>query len=339
MAKAQPRPEATDDLYDRIGLFLAAQGLSAEPEHYRFAYSALSEPGSVVGEAVSRLTADGIRLTRDDIERLGGSVSTRQPPMRPRAAGDEQADRLVAETAAHVDGFAAMMQAMRDETRDFGVDLAQSAAAIQRTPERTGIEQIARVASAMLARVRDSERKLARATQEAETLRGKLAEARNAARQDALTGLPNRRAFDEAFAARDPKAGPWCLAVVDVDRFKQVNDAHGHAVGDRVLSAIGRALTEMCEGHLVTRHGGEEFAVLLSGVSLAQAAGILDAARADVAGKRFRNRESRQPIGEITFSAGVTAVRKSDTAETAFARADQLLYAAKAAGRDRVSAG
>lgn len=339
MGKAQARQAATDDLYDRIGAFLASQGLSAEPEHYRFAYAALADPESATGRAVARLTADGCRLTRDDIERLGGSVSTRQPPLRVREGGNEQVDALVAETAAQVDGFAAMMQTMHSETREFGADIEQSAAAMQRSAERAGIEQIARVAGAMVARVRETESKLARATRETEALRGKLAEARSAARHDALTGLPNRRAFDEAFAARDPAAGPWCLAVVDVDRFKQVNDAHGHAVGDRVLSAIGRVLTEMCEGHLVVRHGGEEFAVLLKGVTLAQAAEVLDAARAEMAAKRFRSRESGQPLGEITFSAGVTAIRKSEVGESAMKRADALLYAAKAAGRDRVSAG
>ncbi|WP_267378502.1 MULTISPECIES: GGDEF domain-containing protein [unclassified Sphingomonas] len=339
MGKAQGRPKEADDLYDRIGLFLATQGLSAEPEHYRFAYAALADPESLVGQAVARLTLDGVRLTRQDIERLGGSVSTRQPPVRARAPGDDEAERLVAETAAQVDGFATMMQAIREETRDFGADLAQSAASIQRSQEQAGIERIARVASAMVARVRETESRLAQATRETEALRSKLAEARNAARHDALTGLPNRRAFEEAFAARDASDGPWCLAVIDVDRFKQVNDAHGHAVGDRVLSAIGKVLTEMCAGHLVVRHGGEEFAVLLRGVALAQAAEVLDAARGEIAGKRFRSRETGQPLGEVTFSAGVTAVRKSETAETAFARADRLLYAAKAAGRDRVSAG
>lgn len=341
MGRAMARSADCDDLYDRIGAFLADHGLSADPAHYRFAYAALGEPDSPLGRAVASLTADGLRLKRQDIERLGGSVMTGRPPVCSRSDGDtgDEAQRLVAETAAQVDGFTAMMNAMRDETRDFGANLAQSAEAIQRLPERAEIDQIARVASAMVARVRETEGKLAQATEEAEALRGKLAEARSAARHDVLTGLPNRRAFEEAYANRGAGAEPYCLAVLDIDRFKQVNDEHGHAVGDRVLSAIGRILTETCAGHLVVRHGGEEFAVLLQNMALADAARVLDTARAAVAAKRFRSRDTGAPLGTITFSAGVTAVRAKESAEAAMNRADRLLYTAKSGGRDRVSAG
>jgi diguanylate cyclase len=178
----------------------------------------------------------------------------------------------------------------------------------------------------------------AKAKHETDVLRAKLIEARDSARRDTLTGLPNRRAFDEAFGARDADKGPYCLAVCDVDRFKRVNDAFGHGVGDRVLTAIGQMIAAGCEGHLVVRHGGEEFAVLLCGVSLSDAARLLDSVRAIVAAKRFRNRETDSPLGQITFSAGVTAIHADEAAESAFARADRLLYTAKGDGRDRICA-
>jgi len=76
--------------------------------------------------------------------------------------------------------------------------------------------------------------------------------------------------------------------------------------------------------------------VLMQGVSLSDAAALLDSVRAMVAAKRFRNRETDRPLGQVTFSAGVTAIHADETAEAAFLRADRLLYTAKGDGRDRV---
>ncbi|AXJ95381.1 MULTISPECIES: GGDEF domain-containing protein [unclassified Sphingomonas] len=339
------------DVFARIGAFLSEQGLSPEPAHYSFAYSIITEPDGAIAQAVRRLTDGGVRLRRGDIESLGGTVVAGAPtgePVQPRRpdishadALEDNAARLVAETQAQVAGFTTIMQAMQDETRGFGRDLAESAAAIG-TPQvighAGGLEEIARITGTMLARVRDAEARLASATHEAEALRAKLAEANDTARRDALTGLPNRRAFEEAFTARGERDGPYCLAVADIDRFKRINDIHGHPVGDRVLCAVGRLLVEECAGELVVRHGGEEFAILLRGKTLAQAAEHLDGVRAMMAAKRFRIRESDQPLGSVTLSIGVTAVQVGDDSAAAFDRADRLLYTAKAEGRDRVCA-
>lgn len=336
------KPVQDNMLFDRIGQFLEAQGLSADPAHYDFAFAVLSAPDEPLATAVARLTEDGVRLTRRDIERLGGRVVEDSAPVRsrhPTPALDTQVDTaiaLVAETQQQVDGFAQIMRTMQDETRGFGRDLEQSAAAITQLAE---IDEVTRITSTMIGRIRDSEIRLAEATAEADALRAKLVEAQDSARRDMLTGLPNRRAFEEAFAARDLAAGPHCLAMCDIDRFKHVNDVHGHGVGDRVLTAIGQAMSAECAPHLVVRHGGEEFAVLLAGLNLSEAAALLDSVRAIVAAKRFRNRETDASLGVITFSAGITAIHADEVAEAAFSRADRLLYTAKAAGRDRVCAG
>ena len=342
-------------LFDEIGRFLDTHALGTDPAYYAFAYAVVSAPDGALAQAVARLTEQGVRLTRHDIERLGGSVGDavgmlgevgdgaphrdRPAPSGLRIERNTEADTavaLVAETQQQVDGFARIMRTIRDETHGFGCELARSAAAISQLAE---LDQITQITGSMIARIHDSEVRLARATAEAETLRGKLAEARDTARRDVLTGLPNRRAFDEAFAARDPGAGPYCLAVCDIDRFKRINDVHGHGVGDRVLIAIGQAMAAECAPHLVVRHGGEEFAVLLKGASLADAATLLDSVRAVVAAKRFRNRETDTALGIITFSAGVTAIHADEPAEAALLRADRLLYAAKEQGRDRICAG
>lgn len=332
-----------DALFDSIGAFLDTHGLSPDPAHYAFAYAVLIDPAGPLAIAVAKRTEGGVRLSSPDIEQLGWQVVSGRPVVakrRPARAvpADENAHRLVAETQQQVDGFASMMRTMQAETRGFGKHLVESAEAMTRAPQIAELDEIAQITSAMIARIHATEVRLARATEETEGLRKKLAEARDTARRDSLTGLPNRRAFDEAILARPPE-GQYCLAICDIDRFKRINDEHGHAVGDRVLTAIGQVLTAECEGHLVARHGGEEFAILLTGVALADAAAMLDEVRDKIAARRFRNRENDIPLGQITFSAGIAAIQPGEDPADAFGRADRLLYTAKAEGRDRICAG
>ncbi len=338
---ARVRVAAVDtgaSLFDRIGAFLTRNGLSPDPAHYAFAHHVVADPDSALALAVADITDGGVRLSRRDIEALGGTVvigkADQVAPALP--AVDDASSDLAARVSDQVESFATIVQAMREETSGFGRDLARSAEAIGRMPANEALGDIARITGAMLERVQHAERRLATAIEEAGDLREKLAEARETARRDPLTALPNRRAFEEAFAGKS--GDRHCMAVFDIDRFKRVNDAFGHAVGDRVLLAIGATLADTLAGHLVARHGGEEFAVLMTGVDLAEAATLLDRARAAVAAKRFRARDTGQPLGSITISAGVTAVRTGEDVETSFSRADRLLYAAKASGRDAVLA-
>jgi diguanylate cyclase len=333
-----------DDLFDRVGTFLSAHGLGPEPENYGFVHTILTQPDGMLATAVARITDGGVRLTRQDLARLGVDLRFGPSFDAPDAAEgqpDEQAERanaLVAQTQAQVDDFASMMRVMRDETSDFGRDLAASAEEISRTNAFPGIDDIARITGTMMSRVRDAEAKLESATAEADLLREKLAEAQDNARRDPLTGLPNRRALAEAVASR-ASASVDCIALCDVDRFKAINDNHGHAVGDRVLVAISETLAQACGGHLVARHGGEEFAVLLLGIDLAAATAMLEKARAAIGAKRFRTRDSGTLLGRISMSVGVTTLAAAERGEDALARADRLLYAAKSSGRDQVRAG
>lgn len=337
MASAAMRQNRkVDTLFAQIGAFLDAHGLDANPAHYSFAYAALTDP--TIGSAVARLTDGGIRLSRRDIEQLGGAVDPRRAERVRVPLADDDAVRLVAQTQAQVDDFADLMRSIRHETSGFGRDLQESAAAIRRQPAVAGLDEIARITGAMVTRIRDAEVRLATATAETDALRAKLGEAQAMARRDPLTGLANRLGLEEAFAMSSHATATRCLAVADVDHFKRFNDEHGHGVGDRVLSAIGRGLEQAFGDHLVARYGGEEFAVLITGASLTSAAAMLDAARAALADRRFRDRETGAALRRITLSAGVVAVRLGESLAAALARADDLLYAAKADGRDRVCA-
>lgn len=337
------RPARPEDrragLFERVGAFLTAHGLSPDPSHYAFAYQVVAEPQGQLAQAVAAITDGGIRLSRGDIEALGGTVRVAGIPAQ---ADNDEADPdareiLVARAREQVDGMATIMESVEAEARGFGRDLAASAEAIRAAGQApsVAIEEIARLTGSMLQRVHETERRLADANAEARVLRIQLDEARGEARSDPLTGLSNRLGLEERYGEIDDSQ-PCCFAICDIDHFKLVNDRFGHNAGDRVLRAIARTLAENCEGHFVARLGGEEFAVLFQGVDIDTAARILDAARETIADKRFRLRETDAPVGVVTLSAGLAALSPGLSMVDACARADGALYAAKANGRDRL---
>ena len=155
------------------------------------------------------------------------------------------------------------------------------------------------------------------------------------ARNDHLTGLMNRSGIDrmvaDARAGRLRFAGPYTVAVLDIDHFKRVNDTFGHAVGDEVLKAVADEIRGGIRGgDVAARYGGEEFVVFLPDTRPEGAALVIERIRKAVAGR------AGLPTA-VTVSAGLAAgVVGKDEVEAVFVRADQALYQAKRLGRDRI---
>lgn len=164
------------------------------------------------------------------------------------------------------------------------------------------------------------------------------AELAELARTDGLTGLPNRRVFDERLedelrrSARSRR--PFALAIFDVDRFKQINDTHGHRAGDQALRAFSDTLRKHTRHvDLAARFAGDEFAMILLDVDHGEAHAIVD---------RIVGAIRKLSVSEgahLSASAGVTLSYPVDTSETIIERADAALYKAKQAGRDRALLG
>ncbi len=156
---------------------------------------------------------------------------------------------------------------------------------------------------------------------------------------DPLTGLPNRRCFDDLldirFAEMSRGMLGFGLILSDVDHFKQFNDQYGHETGDVVLKAIARTIAHSCRGYdLVARWGGEEFAVLLGQGTADHAEAVAERLRVlvelselDIGGQKLR----------VTISIGATIARADDDPASLFARVDRLLYHSKNQGRNRTS--
>lgn len=159
------------------------------------------------------------------------------------------------------------------------------------------------------------------------------------ASHDPLTGLFNRRCFDDTlrsyFLAAQRSAQPYCLLILDMDHFKRINDTHGHAVGDSVLQHLADVLMETVRTtDFVARYGGEEFVVLLPDSSdVAQGRVVAEKVRSAVASTLFPG------VGAATVSVGLSCWANTDTdVQDIFVRADKALYEAKAQGRNRVMA-
>jgi diguanylate cyclase len=169
-------------------------------------------------------------------------------------------------------------------------------------------------------------------------LKQALARIQELATRDALTGLINRRHMQELLEQerqRSVRSGHvFCIAVIDIDRFKALNAQHGHAVGDEVLCALAReALAAIRLSDVMSRWGGGKFVLLLSDSRSALARGGVERLREKVAAMRVQAGGGER---SITVSAGLTEHRAGESVAEALDRADRALYEAKAQGRDRV---
>lgn len=156
-----------------------------------------------------------------------------------------------------------------------------------------------------------------------------LGQVQDMARRDSLTGLPNRRALEEQLPREMARArralSPLCVAILDIDRFKDYNDTHGHLAGDEVLRACARAWDSCLRSEdTIVRFGGEEFLVLLPDTTAEQAGEIVERLR------------MATPMGQ-TCSAGLARWDYSESIDELLGRADRALYLAKAGGRNRLA--
>ncbi|MFN4206204.1 MAG: diguanylate cyclase [Agrobacterium albertimagni] len=171
-----------------------------------------------------------------------------------------------------------------------------------------------------------------------ETL-AQLRQLRVAAFSDYLTGLPNRRYFfDEGpaqVAGRLERGEPCCIAMLDIDHFKKLNDTYGHEIGDRVLQAVGAKLARRLDGsgHLLARLGGEEFSVLMLGLDVEKGSALCETLRREI--ESLRVALDDQDIS-VTISIGLAEIAGRESFSNYLAAADQLLYLAKSYGRNRV---
>lgn len=184
----------------------------------------------------------------------------------------------------------------------------------------------------------DMERRLDELESDAKTFKKRISDQNFRSLQDALTEIPNRAAFDERYALEMQRwqryKKPLCVVLGDVDHFKSINDNYGHSAGDKTLKVIAKTLKlNLRETDFIARYGGEEFVLLFPETELAALEAPLNALREKIKKIPFKFKNVSVPI---SISFGATQLQTSDSGRAAFDRADEALYEAKKAGRDKV---
>jgi diguanylate cyclase len=299
------------DLLERVTRFATEQRAKVQSEKL--------ELENLVQQMASRLEEITSHLTGELAERNAVQQDTEQ--LNLRVTDEVKQLRLTAEGASDVmtlrEQLTTRLDAINDHLTDF------------RSREDTRIRTYRERVQHMRTRISVLER-------ESRSLQESLREEQRLAMIDALTGIPNRAAYDDRIEQEFKRwkrfERPVSILAWDIDRFKTINDAYGHKAGDKVLRVIGQHLARhVRDTDFVARYGGEEFVMLLVGTAIDEARVVADKIRLEVAQLGFHFHD--HPVA-VTASCGITAFVGADTPDVIFDRADRALYKAKEAGRN-----
>lgn len=325
---------ARRELLDEISQFLLHHELEVTGGNLLVAHGVISGANPGLARQIARQLAAGLPVSQQWLDETTAANAA--------ASKDDNIVVLMTRLEATLENFAQNTTAARANAADYGEELAQHVAELDQV-QQTGtiISNLADLAKAMLERTRRLEADMRASEDEASALRRSLEKAKRDAEVDHLTGLPNRRAFEEVLEREFREArlavDPLVVAFCDIDHFKRINDSHGHEAGDRVIRAIADMLAGICNDNChVARHGGEEFVLLFRGATLSEAKQRLDEVREKMAERRLINRKTDEAFGQITFSGGLADVFDYADPRAALKAADEALYAAKEAGRNQI---
>ncbi|WP_169816591.1 GGDEF domain-containing protein [Rhodovibrio salinarum] len=317
---------------------MARYDVPATPENYTiwYAYVAGSDP-----ELVKALNVV--------ISNHGTFTPERNAEIYERFFSRSRLDQTVQSTGEGLES--AMTRVLRllgdfdaDQTA-YGHKLAQMSGALEggSTAEtvQAVLRQLRQETRAILVKNQELEHRLARSKREIEQLRQNLESVRRDALTDPLTGIANRKQFDqrlrEACAAALEDGGAVALVMVDIDHFKAFNDRFGHRVGDEVLKLVARHLRNQVKGRdTPARYGGEEFALILPSTTLAGAGVLAEQIRKSLAEHSLTSRKTDLRYGKVTLSLGIAVYQLGERLDDLLQRADRALYLAKDKGRNRV---
>jgi diguanylate cyclase len=253
-------------------------------------------------------------------------------------------DEIGAKLQSEVQKFTKVLEGAGQETATYGKTLNSAAGQLAHgdaSQLKAVVNSLVAATHAMEAKNKALETELQASSKEIQVMRHRMETVRMESLIDPLTGLANRRCFDEKVieAVREVAAegGDLCILMGDVDHFKKFNDTWGHATGDQVLRLVAQCFKGNTKGRdTAARYGGEEFVVVLPQTSVENAITVADQIRRSVESKKIVKRSTGETLGSITLSLGVAKYVAGEPIAETINRADACLYAAKRAGRNRV---
>jgi diguanylate cyclase len=327
--------EQSAELLRMVLPLMARHSASFHPLSYAVWYEYVAGTNLSLRSAIDERLKQSPVLTDRDIEGLfDRHVAMRDIDSSGRVRNE------IARLVKHVEGVATEAG---EEVHHYGEELDGYRERLREDPGKDSITEVVESLIDETTRVRVKtemyQEHLKKSSEEVERLRGELELVQGLALCDPLTGLLNRRGFEQQQQRLCGKsAAGFTVLIIDIDHFKAINDAHGHLLGDRVIAAIANVLRS-CVGERgpIARMGGEEFAVLLSHTSSAGGVELAERIRSNVQHGKIRRADTDETIGNVTVSLGVASCGENEQFESMFARADGALYQSKTAGRNRVT--
>ena len=296
-----------------------------------------ADPGGALGREVDRLLSDGEEMT----EAVGEALAMRFLPNHKVTAEIRQTGN---ELARQLEAIGRSIETAQKSNTAYSRTLGSALAEMEGEPDAVEIRRLVDHLSEATRRVQREngtlERRLSDSTNEVRRLRQHRERTRRDAMTDALTGLANRKAFEDALeqACGDAEHPDLTLALVDIDHFKRFNDTWGHQTGDQVLRYVATILGRTgAAPRLAARYGGEEFALLFPHESRRQVETALTAMLSEVSSRTLKRRSTDEDLGSVTISAGFAQRRPNEPPGTLVERADTALYTSKHRGRNCVT--
>ena len=315
------------------------RGIWPTPLNFELWIHMLGEPEGDLAREIDRLSATRETITEGISEVLAAAYL-------PKARLDEHirdaGDRLNRELASVTEAI----KAAHVSSEQYGQTLAGAGRELAGQTEPAEFGKLVKTLSNATRDVqqdnRSLEQRLAESTAEVSRLKVNLERVRRDATTDGLTGLANRKAFDDEFARACDEARkkrqPLTLAVLDIDHFKKFNDTWGHQTGDQVLRYVASVIGRLAPApRFAARYGGEEFAMIFPGERSHDVLKTLERIRKEVSSRALKRRSTGEDLGAITLSAGLADFRMAEETVTLVERADEALYASKRTGRNRVT--
>ncbi|MFO1184460.1 MAG: GGDEF domain-containing protein [Bauldia sp.] len=317
---------------------LIADEVPPLPHNYEVWYTYFDGTKPALNAAIDQVLHRGGRFDCEGLEELylahiGGSDAT------------ERVEEISGRVAAEIAALAGAVQGSSGVAAEYTKRLV---AASQRLSARPEPQEIVKLVSELIdatsvsqSKNRALEEQLAKSESELEALRQNLVEISREAITDPLTCLGNRRHFDcslrESIESARQSGGELSLLIVDIDRFKAFNDSHGHVAGDQALKLVAKILrTVVRDADIACRYGGEEFAIILPATGLGEACRIGERLRVALQGREFVKRPTGEKLGRLSVSIGAAQLMADEAEQALIERADNCLYMAKAAGRNRL---
>lgn len=317
---------------------MSKQTAALTPISYAVWYEYVAGINPALQARIDELTRDGNLLDdKTTVELFRNHVAEVDPEVAQRVSRDMQ--KVMADMSRSAAQAGDDAGQFGNELEKLSVELAGASGA---AAGASGFGSLLGHTREMQLSVNTLKQRLDDSQQEIESLRREVVRAREAALVDGLTGLTNRKGFDNALAeslASSLESGErLSLIMVDIDHFKKVNDQYGHVFGDKVIQAVALILKDSVKGRdTAARYGGEEFAILLPKTPLEGAFALAEQIRGTVSRCRIKRHGDHELIGNITISLGVAKYASAESAASFIARADSALYASKQQGRNRVT--